>query len=156
MSVLFVQTKEGEREREETATQECLKLTFLSLSLSLSSKIIIFSFNKVTGNFIPNEYESKTQALWFQKFPWKDAESPISSDFEECLFDYIQKLGIRKESPGAEAALNGQALSDEVIAKACAAAAAEVDPPTDIHGSAEYRRSLVGTLLQRALVKASR
>ena len=58
--------------------------------------------------------------------------------------------------PGAEAALNGQALSDEVIAKACAAASAEVDPPTDIHGSAEYRRSLVGTLLQRALVKASR
>ena len=58
--------------------------------------------------------------------------------------------------PGAEAALNGQALSEEVIKKACAAASAEVDPPTDIHGSAEYRRSLVGTLLQRALVKASR
>jgi len=58
--------------------------------------------------------------------------------------------------PGAEAALHGQALSEEVIANACAAASAEVDPPTDIHGSAEYRRSLVGTLLQRALVKASR
>ena len=58
--------------------------------------------------------------------------------------------------PGAEAALNGQALSEEVIAKACAAASAEVDPPSDIHGSAAYRRSLVGTLLQRALVKASR
>jgi carbon-monoxide dehydrogenase medium subunit len=56
----------------------------------------------------------------------------------------------------AEAALNGQALSDEVIAKACAAASAEIDPPSDIHGSAEYRRSLFGTLLQRALVKASR
>ena len=58
--------------------------------------------------------------------------------------------------PGAEAALNGQALSEEVIAKACAAVSAEVDPPSDIHGSAAYRRSLVGTLLQRALVKASR
>ena len=58
--------------------------------------------------------------------------------------------------PCAESALNGQALSDEVIAKACAAASAEVDPPSDIHGSAAYRRSLVGTLLQRALVKASR
>ena len=56
----------------------------------------------------------------------------------------------------AEAALNGQALSEEVIAQACAAASAEVDPPSDIHGSAAYRRSLVGTLLQRALVKASR
>ena len=56
----------------------------------------------------------------------------------------------------AEAALNGQALSEEVIAKACAAASAEIDPPSDIHGSAAYRRSLVGTLLQRALVKASR
>jgi len=58
--------------------------------------------------------------------------------------------------PGAEAALNGHVISDEVIAKACAAASAEVDPPSDIHGSAAYRRSLVGTLLQRALVKASR
>ena len=58
--------------------------------------------------------------------------------------------------PGAEAALDGQALSEEVIAQACAAASAEVDPPSDIHGSAAYRRSLVGTLLQRALVKASR
>ena len=58
--------------------------------------------------------------------------------------------------PGAEAALNGHGISEEVIAKACAAASAEVDPPSDIHGSAAYRRSLVGTLLQRALVKASR
>jgi carbon-monoxide dehydrogenase medium subunit len=56
----------------------------------------------------------------------------------------------------AEAALNGHVISDALIARACAAASAEVDPPGDIHGSAAYRRSLVGTLLQRALVKASR
>ncbi len=58
--------------------------------------------------------------------------------------------------PDAEAALNGHVVSEKVIAQACAAASAEVDPPNDIHGSAAYRRSLVGTLLQRALVKASR
>ena len=55
----------------------------------------------------------------------------------------------------AEAALNGHALDTATIASTVAAARAQVQPHSDIHGSAEYRRSLVGTLLERSLVKTA-
>lgn len=51
----------------------------------------------------------------------------------------------------AEAALNGKALDEMAILAAAKAAAAAVDPPGDLHASAEYRRALVETLLERAL-----
>ena len=50
-----------------------------------------------------------------------------------------------------EAALNGQAMDDETIAKAEAAASVAVDPQDDIHASAAYRRALIGTMVERAL-----
>jgi len=57
--------------------------------------------------------------------------------------------------PNAEAALNGKAVDADVIRAAAAAAMAEIDPPGDLHASAAYRRSLAGTLLERALARAS-
>ena len=53
----------------------------------------------------------------------------------------------------AEAALNGKAVHAASIAAAAAAAREAVDPPSDLHASAAYRRALVGTLLERALTK---
>ncbi len=53
----------------------------------------------------------------------------------------------------AEAILNGAQLDGATIAAAAAAASESVDPPSDLHGSAAYRRSLVATLLTRALRK---
>ncbi|MDB5651205.1 MAG: dehydrogenase flavoprotein C-terminal domain, partial [Hyphomicrobiales bacterium] len=35
-------------------------------------------------------------------------------------------------------------------------ASAEVDPPSDIHAPADYRRALVATLVERALTHAAR
>ena len=58
--------------------------------------------------------------------------------------------------PHAEAALNGRVLDDAGIADAAKAASAEVDPVDDIHADAEYRRALVGTLLERALRASAR
>jgi carbon-monoxide dehydrogenase medium subunit len=55
----------------------------------------------------------------------------------------------------AEAVLNGRKIDDLSIADAAAAASAEVDPAADIHASARYRKSLVGTLLSRALQGAA-
>jgi carbon-monoxide dehydrogenase medium subunit len=55
----------------------------------------------------------------------------------------------------AEAALNGHIVSTAVIAAAAQAAAAEVDPPTDLHAGAEYRRALVTVLVERALQRAA-
>jgi aerobic carbon-monoxide dehydrogenase medium subunit len=55
----------------------------------------------------------------------------------------------------AERALNGRALDDAAIGAAAAAAEKAVDPPSDLHASAAYRRSLVGTLLERALARST-
>ena len=51
----------------------------------------------------------------------------------------------------AEAALNGKPVNENSIAAAVAAARAEIDPASDIHAPAAYRRSLLGTLLERGL-----
>jgi carbon-monoxide dehydrogenase medium subunit len=53
-----------------------------------------------------------------------------------------------------EAVLNGRMIDDATIAQAEAAASAAVDPQTDIHASADYRRALVGTMVERALKSA--
>jgi carbon-monoxide dehydrogenase medium subunit len=56
--------------------------------------------------------------------------------------------------PEAENILNGRVIDDGAIASAIAAVRACVDPPDDLQGSAAYRRSLVGTLFERALRRA--
>lgn len=54
-----------------------------------------------------------------------------------------------------EAVLNGRVVDETAIAAAEAAAAAAVDPQTDIHASADYRRALTGTMVERALRDAA-
>jgi carbon-monoxide dehydrogenase medium subunit len=54
----------------------------------------------------------------------------------------------------AEAVLNGKAVDEALAVKAGEAASAEVEPQDDIHASAAYRRSLTGTLVERALLAA--
>lgn len=51
----------------------------------------------------------------------------------------------------AEAALNGNEVNETTIAAVAAAARSEIDPPSDIHAPAAYRRALVATLLARGL-----
>ena len=54
----------------------------------------------------------------------------------------------------AEAALSGRPATAEAVGAAAAAAAEEVDPTGDIHGSADYRRDLVRAMVTRALDQA--
>ena len=54
-----------------------------------------------------------------------------------------------------EAILNGRAIDDATVAKAEATTSAVVDAQDDIHASAAYRRSLAGTMVERALRSAS-
>lgn len=56
---------------------------------------------------------------------------------------------------GAENAVRGQPLSTDVLSAAARAAAAEVDPDSDTHATAAYRRRLAGVMTQRALSKAT-
>jgi carbon-monoxide dehydrogenase medium subunit len=56
----------------------------------------------------------------------------------------------------AEAAVRGQALTGKRIESAMEAARAEADPQSDMRGSAEYKRTLVGALVKRAIAIAVR
>ena len=56
----------------------------------------------------------------------------------------------------AEAALEGQTVSDSLFAKAAEAAAAEARPISDQRGSAEFRRHLVQVTTERCLQEAAR
>jgi len=55
---------------------------------------------------------------------------------------------------GAEAALAGQRPDADAVALAASVAAQDVDPPSDLHASATYRRHVVGVLVRRALTTA--
>ena len=56
----------------------------------------------------------------------------------------------------AETVLRGQRPGDEAWAAAASAVVAALDsPPSDIHGSADYRRSLAGVLTRQALAIAA-
>ena len=65
----------------------------------------------------------------------------------------VSEVPFRSEA--AERALLGGPLTDDAVTAAAEAAAAEVDPPSDTHGDAAYRRDLVRALLPRALGGAS-
>lgn len=55
----------------------------------------------------------------------------------------------------AEAAVEGQVLSEAVAAKAGELAALEAKPISDVRSSADYRRAMVGAMTKRALMNAS-
>jgi CO/xanthine dehydrogenase FAD-binding subunit len=55
----------------------------------------------------------------------------------------------------AESALVGQPLGVEAFRAAGEAAAAEADPESDLHGSADYRRKMVAVFVRRALEEAA-
>ena len=54
-----------------------------------------------------------------------------------------------------EQALLGCEVSEEAIGAACAAAAAGTEPPSDLNGSADYRRALAPVLTRRAVLAAA-
>ena len=58
-------------------------------------------------------------------------------------------------SKGAEKALIGNALTDEVLEAAGKAAAAECDPSADLRGTADYKRDVTRVLTKRAIRKAA-
>jgi CO/xanthine dehydrogenase FAD-binding subunit len=58
--------------------------------------------------------------------------------------------------PEAEAVVTGEPPAAAVFAHAAAAAAREIDPMADVHGSGDYRRRLVEVHVRRALAEAAR
>jgi carbon-monoxide dehydrogenase medium subunit len=60
-----------------------------------------------------------------------------------------------KRLPRAERALDGKAVNPETAQSVARMASEEADPTGDFHASAEYRKALVATLLERALAVAA-
>ena len=54
----------------------------------------------------------------------------------------------------AEKRLIGEIVNDGLLIEASQVASEETDPPTDVHGSAEYRREMVKVLVRRAAREA--
>jgi carbon-monoxide dehydrogenase medium subunit len=54
----------------------------------------------------------------------------------------------------AEESLTGRRITLELAAEAGKTASQECDPISDLRGSAEYKRAIVGTLVKRAAIKA--
>jgi carbon-monoxide dehydrogenase medium subunit len=54
----------------------------------------------------------------------------------------------------AEAQLTGRRPSAETFAEAASAVRDEIEPDTDIHATADFRRHLAGVLTERALGRA--
>jgi aerobic carbon-monoxide dehydrogenase medium subunit len=63
----------------------------------------------------------------------------------------VDEVPLRVEA--AERVLDGAAPGAEAFAEAGRAAAGAVDPSSDVHGSAEYRRELTDVLVRRALAE---
>src|SRR2546422_10135256 len=55
------------------------------------------------------------------------------------------------KSNNAEAALRGQRITEKAISAAVESARTAAEPESDMRGSAEYKRALVGTLVKRAI-----
>jgi len=55
---------------------------------------------------------------------------------------------------GAEDLLVGERPSDELFDEAARRAAGDIDPPADLHGSAEYRKKVAAALVRRGLREA--
>ena len=61
-------------------------------------------------------------------------------------------LGDRpRRLPEVEAAINGHVVDEAIMTRAAEVTSANVEAQEDIHASAAYRRSLAGTMVERAL-----
>jgi len=59
-----------------------------------------------------------------------------------------------KRLPLAERALDGKPVTDENAVSVARIASEEADPTGDFHASVQYRKALVATLLERAIIKS--
>src|SRR2546423_137139 len=72
----------------------------------------------------------------------------------EARMAFSGVAGTPVRAAAAEAALIGEVPSSELWQRAAATAAADLDPPGDLHGTTAYRRQLASVLAKRSLTEA--
>jgi carbon-monoxide dehydrogenase medium subunit len=92
-------------------------------------------------------------------YPTASAAVQLSMDGDVCQ-DAAIALGCVGLTPikakDAEAAVRGQTLTEKTLVRAMEASQAAADPQSDMRGSADYKRTLVGALVKRAIEVAVR
>lgn len=92
-------------------------------------------------------------------YPTASAAAQLTMNGDICQ-DAAIALGCVGLTPiratGAEAVLRGQPLTEKTIARALEAVRSAADPQSDMRGSADYKRTLVGALVGRAIEIAIR
>ena len=92
-------------------------------------------------------------------YPTASAAVQLTMDGDVCR-DAAIALGCvgltAIRATGAEAAMRGQSLTEKTITRAVEASRAAADPQSDMRGSAEYKRTLVGALVKRVIEIAIR
>jgi aerobic carbon-monoxide dehydrogenase medium subunit len=87
-------------------------------------------------------------------YPTASAAVQLTMDGETCK-DAAIALGCvgltAIKAKDAEAALRGQRVTEKTIAAAVEAARAVADPQSDMRGSVDYKRTLAGSLVKRAI-----
>jgi len=76
---------------------------------------------------------------------------------KECAESSIVLAGVNPtplRAKRSEKLLKGRKITRDIIETAAALAAEDSDPPSDVHGSADYRRELVKVIVRRALEEA--
>jgi carbon-monoxide dehydrogenase medium subunit len=92
-------------------------------------------------------------------YPTASAAVQLTMNGDACE-DAAIALGCVSLTPirvkDAESVIRGQPLTEKTIASAVDAARAAADPQTDMRGSADYKRTLAGALVKRAIEIAVR
>jgi len=92
-------------------------------------------------------------------YPTASAAVQLTMDGDVCR-DAAIALGcvglVAIRAKDAEATLRGQTLAEKTIGRAIEAVQAAADPQSDMRGSADYKRILVGALVKRAIEIAVR
>ena len=99
----------------------------------------------------------------FEEFAMRKGDFALAGvavfwDGDRCTNMHIGVIGACSRPQrvlNPEKILNGKELNDTTLRAATTALAAELNPPSDLHASADYRRALAATLLERALRSAA-